>query len=47
MKMSYSTCKEGFQKFQDGNFNLQDECPRQLNKIEDEQLEKLLEEIPC
>lgn len=37
--VSYSMYKKWFQKFRDGNFNLQDEeRPGQPNKIEDEEL---------
>lgn len=41
-----NTCKKWFYKFQDCNFNLQDEeRPEQLKKNEDEELKQLLLEF--
>lgn len=46
--VSYSTCKKWFQNFRDGNFDLQDkERPGQPKKVDDEELEQLLDENPC
>lgn len=46
--VSYSTCKKRFQKFRNGNFNLEDdERAGKLRKFEDGDLEQLLAENPC
>lgn len=46
--ISYSTCKKWFQRFRNGNFNLEDdERPGQPKKFEDDDLKQLLAENPC
>ena len=42
------TCYRWFERFQSGDFNLEDkERPGQPKKIEDEELQALLDEDPC
>jgi len=42
--VSYSTYKKWFQQFREENFNLQNsECPGQLKKVEDEELEQIFD----
>ena len=44
----YTTCKKWFQRFKSGNFDLNNEKrPRQPMKVNDEELEQLLEENFC
>jgi len=46
--VSYSTCKKWFLQFREGNFNLQDsERLGQLKKVEDKELEQILDENFC
>lgn len=46
--VSYSTCSKWFQRFKDEDCNLQDEeRSEQPKKVEDEELEQLLEKNPC
>lgn len=46
--VSYSTCKKWFQRFKQGNFELRDaERPGQPQKVDDEEMEQLLEADPC
>ncbi|CAK9825563.1 Mariner Mos1 transposase, partial [Anthophora retusa] len=46
--VTYKTCKKWFQRFRSGNFDLNDaERSGTPKKVEDEELEQLLNEDPC
>ncbi|CAK9829793.1 Mariner Mos1 transposase [Anthophora retusa] len=46
--VTYKTCKKWFQRFRSGNFDFNDaERSGTLKKVEDEELEQLLNEDPC